>query len=135
MSLTSNASKNIADRLAWHTANRDQAGIAKDLADGKDIPEVYGLGEAGLFDEFFEDIQAFFAFGVEGQTFFAAVKTHEAAADFFSVFIFGKWREMPPRVADFRSFDFNDFRPHIRQNHRAGGAGNKLFHRQDTYTV
>lgn len=53
MSLTQNASKNIADRLAWQTANRDQAGIAKDLAEGKDIPEVYGLGEAGLFDEFF----------------------------------------------------------------------------------
>jgi hypothetical protein len=47
------ASKNIADRLAWHTANRDQAGIAADLAAGEDIPEVYGLGEAGLFDEFF----------------------------------------------------------------------------------
>ena len=53
MSLNGNASKNIADRLVWHTANRDQEGIAKDLAEGKDIPEVYGLGEAGLFDEFF----------------------------------------------------------------------------------
>jgi len=53
MSLISDASQNIADRLTWHTANRDQAGIAKNLADGKDIPEVYGLGEAGLFDEFF----------------------------------------------------------------------------------
>lgn len=53
MSLIANASQKIADRLTWHTANRDQAGIAKDLADGKDIPEVYGLGEAGLFDEFF----------------------------------------------------------------------------------
>ena len=53
MSVTQNASMNIADRLIWHTANRDQAGIAKDLAEGKDIPEVYGLGEAGLFDEFF----------------------------------------------------------------------------------
>jgi len=30
--------------VAWHTANRDQAGIAKEPADGKDIPEVYGLG-------------------------------------------------------------------------------------------
>ena len=53
MSLINEASQNIADRLTWHTANRDQAGIAKNLADGKDIPEVYGLGEAGLFDEFF----------------------------------------------------------------------------------
>jgi hypothetical protein len=49
----SQASQNIADRLAWHTANRDQAGIAANLAAGEDIPEVYGLGEAGLFDEFF----------------------------------------------------------------------------------
>lgn len=47
------AAKNIADRLAWHTAGRDQAGIAQELADGQDIHEVYGLGEAGLFDEFF----------------------------------------------------------------------------------
>ena len=53
MSIHSDASQNIAERLTWHTANRDQAGIAKDLADGKDISEVYGLGEAGLFDEFF----------------------------------------------------------------------------------
>ena len=53
MSLINDASQKIADRLTWHTANRDQAGIAKDLADGNDIPEVYGLGEAGLFDEFF----------------------------------------------------------------------------------
>ena len=53
MSLTGNASKNIADRLAWHTANPDQKGIAKNLAKGKDIPEVYVLGEAGLFDDFF----------------------------------------------------------------------------------
>ena len=59
MSLTSNVSKNIADRLAWHTASRDQAGIAKNLADGKDIPEVYGLGEAGLFDEFFYFLDLF----------------------------------------------------------------------------
>jgi hypothetical protein len=53
MNLKADASQKIADRLTWHTANRDQAGIAKNLADGEDIPEVYGLGEAGLFDEFF----------------------------------------------------------------------------------
>jgi hypothetical protein len=53
MDIIRNASQKIADRLTWHTANRDQAGIAQDIADGKDIPEVYGLGEAGLFDEFF----------------------------------------------------------------------------------
>jgi hypothetical protein len=28
-------------------------GIARDLAEKKEISEVYGLGEAGLFDEFF----------------------------------------------------------------------------------
>ena len=59
MSLQGNASKNITDRLVWHTANRDQTGIAKDLADGKDISEVYGLGEAGLFDEFFYFLDRF----------------------------------------------------------------------------
>ncbi len=47
------ASNNIANLPAWHTASRDQAGIAKELAEGKDILEVYGLGKAGLFDEFF----------------------------------------------------------------------------------
>jgi hypothetical protein len=53
MGLVEKASKKIVERLSWCTAHRDQAGIAKDLADGKDISEVYGLGEAGLFDEFF----------------------------------------------------------------------------------
>ena len=53
MDLINDAAEKIADRLTWHTANRDQAGIAKNLADGQDIHEVYGLGEAGLFDEFF----------------------------------------------------------------------------------
>lgn len=53
MDIIKNAAKNIANRLTWHTAGRDQAGIAQELADGEDIPEVYGLGEAGLFDEFF----------------------------------------------------------------------------------
>jgi len=49
----SRAAEKIAERLSWCTARRDQSGITKDLAEGKDIPEVYGLGEAGLFDEFF----------------------------------------------------------------------------------
>lgn len=51
--LMSKATKNIATRLSWCTANRDQSGITRDLADGKDIQEIYGLGEASLFDEFF----------------------------------------------------------------------------------
>ncbi len=59
MSIINDASKNIANRLTWHTANRDQAGIAQELADGDDIPEVYGLGEAGLFDEFFYFLEHF----------------------------------------------------------------------------
>jgi hypothetical protein len=59
MDLIKRASEKIADRLTWCTAHRDQAGIAKDLADGKDISEVYGLGEAGLFDEFFYFLEQF----------------------------------------------------------------------------
>ncbi len=47
------ASQTIAERLVWQAAEKDQAGIAEDLASGKDIPEVYGMGEAGMFDEFF----------------------------------------------------------------------------------
>jgi len=48
-----NASKIVTDRLVWNPANKNQAGIARDIADGKAIPEAYGLGEAGIFDEFF----------------------------------------------------------------------------------
>jgi len=59
MNIITDAARNIAHRLTWHTAGRDQAGIASDLADGKDIPEVYGLGEAGLFDEFFYFLESF----------------------------------------------------------------------------
>jgi hypothetical protein len=59
MDLSKDASQKITDRLTWHTANRDQAGIARGLADGEDIPEVYGLGEAGLFDEFFYFLEQF----------------------------------------------------------------------------
>jgi hypothetical protein len=59
MDLIKRASQRIAERLTWCIAQRDQAGIAKDLADGKDISEVYGLGEAGLFDEFFYFLDQF----------------------------------------------------------------------------
>lgn len=51
--LRAQAAEKVAERLSWCTAKRDQSGIAKDLAEGKDISEIYGLGEAGLFDEFF----------------------------------------------------------------------------------
>lgn len=53
MNLQTDATQNITDRLVWHTALKDQAGIAKDLADGKEIEEIYGLGEGALFEEFF----------------------------------------------------------------------------------
>jgi hypothetical protein len=47
------ASRNIARRLSFQTAAKDQAGITRDLAAGKDVPEVYHLSDAGFFDEFF----------------------------------------------------------------------------------
>lgn len=59
MDLIKRASQRIAERLTWCIAHRDQGGIAKDLAEGKDISEVYGLGEAGLFDEFFYFLDQF----------------------------------------------------------------------------
>jgi len=53
MNLQKDATQNIANRLVWFTAFKDQAGITKDLADGKEIEEIYGLDEGALFDEFF----------------------------------------------------------------------------------
>jgi hypothetical protein len=53
MDLNSTASKNITQRLSFQTAGKDQVGIARDLAAGKDVPEVYYLSDAGFFDEFF----------------------------------------------------------------------------------
>ena len=53
MDIIKNASETIFKRLVWHTAKRDQAGIAAKLANEKDIHEIYGLGDAGLFDDFF----------------------------------------------------------------------------------
>ncbi len=53
MDIIKNASETIFQRLAWHTAERDQAGIAEELANEQEIHEIYGLGDAGLFDEFF----------------------------------------------------------------------------------
>lgn len=59
MDIIKRASETIIERLSWATAHKDQAGIAKDLAEGKDISEVYGVGEAGLFDEFFYFLEQF----------------------------------------------------------------------------
>ena len=59
MNIIENAAQNIFNRLAWNTANRDQAGVARELAEGSDVHEIYGLGEAGLFDEFFYFLDEF----------------------------------------------------------------------------
>ena len=53
MDIIKNASENIFNQLSWQTAKRDQAGIAQKLAEEDEIHEVYLLGDAGLFDEFF----------------------------------------------------------------------------------
>lgn len=53
MDLHATASRNITRRLSFQTAAKDQTGIARDLAAGKDVPEVYHLSDAGFFDEFF----------------------------------------------------------------------------------
>ena len=53
MDIIKNASETIFKRLVWNTAKRDQAGIAEKLANEQEIHEIYGLGDAGLFDEFF----------------------------------------------------------------------------------
>jgi len=53
MDIIKNASETIFKRLVWHTAKRDQAGIAEKLANEQEVHEIYGLGDAGLFDDFF----------------------------------------------------------------------------------
>ncbi|MFQ5518472.1 MAG: transposase [Mariprofundus sp.] len=56
------ASENAVERLIWRTSKKDQADITQKLADGAEIPEVYNLGEAGIFDEFFHFL---YSFGIE----------------------------------------------------------------------
>jgi len=51
--LQSQASQKTTERLIWFTAHKDQAGITREIAEGEDIEEIYGLGNAALFDEFF----------------------------------------------------------------------------------
>ena len=53
MDIIKSASETIFKRLVWHTAKRDQAGIAEELVNEQEVHEIYGLGDAGLFDEFF----------------------------------------------------------------------------------
>ena len=48
-----NASETIFKRLVWPTTKRNQAGIAGKLANEREVDEIYGLGDAGLFDELF----------------------------------------------------------------------------------
>jgi hypothetical protein len=38
--MRSHAVEKIAERLSWCTARRDQSGMAKDLAERKDISEI-----------------------------------------------------------------------------------------------
>jgi hypothetical protein len=53
MDIIKNASETLFNRLVWLTAKKDQAGIADKLANEQEVDEIYGLGDAGLFDEFF----------------------------------------------------------------------------------
>ncbi|MCP4097389.1 MAG: hypothetical protein GY748_14215 [Planctomycetaceae bacterium] len=53
MDIKEKASKIIAKRLCWNIATRNQAEVAKKLADNQTADEVFGLGDAGLFDMFF----------------------------------------------------------------------------------
>ena len=53
------ASEHTAERLIWFTARKDQSTIAQGIAAGKDLEEVYGLGDAELFDEFFGFLDEF----------------------------------------------------------------------------
>lgn len=53
MDIIKTASETIVNRLTWHTAERDQAGIADELANEQEVQEIFGLDDAGLFDEFF----------------------------------------------------------------------------------
>jgi len=86
MDLISNASQKIAERLVWHTALKDQAGIAKEMADGKEIEEIYGLGEAALFDEFFCFLSEF---GIEDLALKLKpkIKKRESDVNFLTVFL------------------------------------------------
>ncbi len=49
--------RNCVERLAWQTAGRDDASVAKAVNQGEEVDAVYGLDEAGLLDEFFHFLQ------------------------------------------------------------------------------
>ena len=53
MDIIKNASETISKRLVRHSTKRDQAGIAEKLTNEQEVHEIYGLGDAGLFDKFF----------------------------------------------------------------------------------
>ena len=47
----------LCDRLFWHTAERDDAIVAKHLFDHHEMDIVYAMDEATLFDSFFNYLQ------------------------------------------------------------------------------
>jgi hypothetical protein len=47
----------LCDRLFWHTAERDDAIVAKHLYDHHEMDVVYAMDEATLFDSFFNYLQ------------------------------------------------------------------------------
>ena len=46
--------KNIVDKLSWKMAERDEKKVAKEMHEGKEIDEIYGLDEIGLLDGFYQ---------------------------------------------------------------------------------
>ena len=49
--------RNCIGRLAWQTAGRDDASVAKAINQGEELDAVYNLDEVGLLDEFFQFLQ------------------------------------------------------------------------------
>lgn len=47
----------VVERLAWQTAQRDDAHVAQALHQGAELDAVYELSEAGLLDEFFHFLE------------------------------------------------------------------------------
>lgn len=45
--------ENVAKKLSWQMAERDEKKIAKEIHEGGEIDAVYGLDECGLLDGFY----------------------------------------------------------------------------------
>lgn len=56
--------RNCIGRLAWQTAQRDDASVAKAVNEGEEVDAVYGLDEVGLLDEFFHFLQVIGVFSL-----------------------------------------------------------------------